>query len=296
MITDEERNSQYNLPTTIPGPGWDKSRRADPVGERSQNIETRNAMQERFDRSTAFRPNGVNETGPRGDMGREPMVPQENGPSFVNEKPAPNDTVQPSQALQGRSGRQIESGPEARAPGDPPGASRTMGAAYGNSRPTELSGKRTESEAQFRNPGVGSAEKMDKKKKKSIVSIDNKNILMLNFQWPLKGKIKKYFYQTDRKGIDIAGKSGQTVRASEAGKVVYSGQGLIGFGHLLIIKHNSEYLSAYANNGDLFVKEGQSVSKGQNIAKLGVTVGSPAFLHFEIRKNGQPINPLSLLP
>jgi lipoprotein NlpD len=133
-------------------------------------------------------------------------------------------------------------------------------------------------------------------KKKSIISIDNKNMLMLNFQWPIKGKIRKNFSQTDKKGIDIVGEIGQTVRAAETGKVVYSGQGLIGFGNLLIIKHNDEYLSAYANNGSLLVKEGQQVKKGQDIAKAGVAVSKKALLHFEIRKNGKSLNPLSLLP
>lgn len=135
-----------------------------------------------------------------------------------------------------------------------------------------------------------------KNKKNSIISIDNKNMLMLDFQWPITGKIRKNFSQTDNKGIDIAGAAGQTVRASEAGKVVYSGQGLIGFGNLLIIKHNNEYLSAYANTSSLFVKEGQHVKKGQDIAKIGAAVSKKALLHFEIRKNGKSVNPLSLLP
>lgn len=135
-----------------------------------------------------------------------------------------------------------------------------------------------------------------KNKKKSIISIDNKNMLMLNFQWPIKGKIKKDFFQSDKKGVDIVGEIGQTVRAAEAGKVVYSGQGLIGLGNLLIIKHNDEYLSAYANNSSLLVKEGRQVEKGQGIAKVGVAVSKEAILHFEIRKNGKSVDPLALLP
>jgi murein DD-endopeptidase MepM/ murein hydrolase activator NlpD len=143
---------------------------------------------------------------------------------------------------------------------------------------------------------AAAADKPIKLKKNSAISIDSKNMLMLNFQWPFKGKIKKNFSQTGSKGIDIIGSHGQTVRASEAGKVVYSGQGLIGFGNLLIIKHNSGYLSAYANNSSLMVKEGQKVRKGQDIAKLGAAVSRKPVLHFEIRKNGKSVNPLSLLP
>lgn len=141
-----------------------------------------------------------------------------------------------------------------------------------------------------------SSEKRIKLKKNSAISIDSKNMLMLSFQWPLKGKIKKNFSQTDSKGIDILGTRGQTVKASEAGKVVYSGQGLIGFGNLLIIKHNNDYLSAYANNSSLMVKEGQKVRRGQDIARLGAAVSKKPVLHFEIRKNGKSVNPLSLLP
>ncbi|MGZ8094922.1 MAG: peptidoglycan DD-metalloendopeptidase family protein [Methylosarcina sp.] len=159
--------------------------------------------------------------------------------------------------------------------------------------------KAKKTEKRLRSEPIDSTNKHSKQiklKKKSDISIDNKNMLMLNFQWPLKGKIKKSFSQTDNKGIDIIGNHGQTVRAAEAGKVVYSGQGLIGFGNLLIIKHNDDYLSAYANNSSLIVKEGQRVRKGQDIAKLGAALSKKAILHFEIRKNGKSVNPLSLLP
>jgi murein DD-endopeptidase MepM/ murein hydrolase activator NlpD len=134
------------------------------------------------------------------------------------------------------------------------------------------------------------------KEKTSIISIDNKKMLKLNFQWPIKGKISRNFAQTDKKGIDIMGKTGQAVQAAEAGKAVYCGQGLTGFGNLVIIKHNATYLSAYANNSKLYVKEGQQVDKGQTIGQVGLTGLKKASLHFEIRKNGKPINPLTLMP
>lgn len=132
--------------------------------------------------------------------------------------------------------------------------------------------------------------------KKSIISIDNETMLKLNFQWPIKGRILKSFSQANSKGIDIAGKIGQDVHATEAGKVVYSGQSLIGYGNLLIIKHNDVYLSAYANNSELLVTEGHAVKKGEIIAKVGQVAHKKASLYFEIRKNGKPVNPLSLLP
>jgi len=132
--------------------------------------------------------------------------------------------------------------------------------------------------------------------KKSVISIDNRNMLKLNFQWPIKGKILKYFSPAHNKGIDIAGKIGQDVNAAEAGKIVYSGQGLIGYGNLLIIKHNDLYLSAYANNSQLLVTEGHTVRKGEVVAKAGQAGSNQASLHFEIRKNGKPVNPLNFLP
>ncbi len=120
--------------------------------------------------------------------------------------------------------------------------------------------------------------------KKPIISIDNGNMLKLNFQWPIRGKVLKSFSQADNKGIDIAGEMGQDVSAAEAGKVVYSGQGLIGYGNLLIIKHNDLYLSAYANNSRLLVAEGYTVEKGEVIAKVGQAGSNKTSLHFEIRK------------
>jgi murein DD-endopeptidase MepM/ murein hydrolase activator NlpD len=140
----------------------------------------------------------------------------------------------------------------------------------------------------------GSAKKL-KSQQQSIVLIDKK-MLKLNFGWPIKGRVIKRFSPSHNKGIDIAGKKGQSVHATEAGHVVYGGQGLIGFGKLLIIKHNDVYLSAYANNSGLLVKEGQHVEKGQVIAEVGGVGIKRTSLHFEIRKNGKPVNPVKLLP
>lgn len=133
-------------------------------------------------------------------------------------------------------------------------------------------------------------------KKSSIISKVNKKMLKFYWQWPIKGKILKNFTQSGSKGIDIYGKLGQKVKATESGKVVYSGSGLKGYGKLLIIKHNYLYLSAYANNSRLLVKEGQAVKKGQIIAEVGRVSSKQTSLHFEIRKNGKPVNPLHFLP
>jgi lipoprotein NlpD len=127
------------------------------------------------------------------------------------------------------------------------------------------------------------------------LSADNKNII---WQWPVKGKLITTFKsnKTGRKGIDIAGKEGEGIRAAAAGKVVYSGNGLISYGNLVIIKHNRSYLSAYAHNRKLLVKEGEVIKTGQKIAELGKTGADSPRLHFEIRKNGKPVNPLKYLP
>lgn len=113
---------------------------------------------------------------------------------------------------------------------------------------------------------------------------------------PANGKLIAGFSENDgRKGIDIAGKLGQPVFASAGGKVVYSGSGLRGYGKLVIIKHNNTYLSAYAHNNNILVKEGQNVAKGQKIAEMGNTDADRVELHFEIRKLGKPVDPAQYL-
>ena len=98
------------------------------------------------------------------------------------------------------------------------------------------------------------------------------------------------------KGLDLAGKTGDPVLAAAAGKVVYAGSGLRGYGNLVIVKHDSTYLSAYAHNSKILVKEGDSVSRGQKIAEVGSSDADQPKLHFEIRKLGKPVDPLALLP
>ena len=118
------------------------------------------------------------------------------------------------------------------------------------------------------------------------------------WRWPSKGRIVKTFKANDtaRRGIGIRGRLGQAVHAAAAGTVVYSGNGLINYGNLVIIKHSHSFLSAYANNKKLLVKEGDSVNLGQVIAKMGSPDSNKPQLHFEIRRNGKPVNPLYYLP
>ncbi len=119
----------------------------------------------------------------------------------------------------------------------------------------------------------------------------------VDWMWPAKGKIVTGFSDTaNLKGIDIAGTAGQPIVAGAGGKVVYAGTGLRGYGKLIIIKHNATYLSAYAHNKDILVKEGQQVAKGQKIAEMGNTDADQVKLHFEIRRLGKPMDPLRYLP
>lgn len=115
--------------------------------------------------------------------------------------------------------------------------------------------------------------------------------------WPTKGKVVSGFSESATlKGLDIAGTAGQPVLASAGGKIVYAGSGLRGYGKLVIIKHNDTFLSAYAHNRELNVKEGQQVTKGQKIAEMGNTDADQVKLHFEIRRLGKPMDPAKYLP
>ena len=118
------------------------------------------------------------------------------------------------------------------------------------------------------------------------------------WQWPTSGDLVGRFVAGDQtqQGVDIAGRSGQDVRAAADGVVVYSGAGLVGYGELIIVKHSEEWLSAYAHNSQRLVAEGSKVSAGQVIAKMGRTGAPRDMLHFEIRRNGKPVDPLGLLP
>jgi lipoprotein NlpD len=117
----------------------------------------------------------------------------------------------------------------------------------------------------------------------------------VSWMWPADGKIVANF-NDGKKGIDIAGKAGQPVYAAGAGKVLYAGSGIRGYGNLVIVKHTNSLLSAYAHNKTIFVKEDQTVNKGQKIAEMGNSDSDSVKLHFEIRQQGKPVDPSRYLP
>ena len=117
----------------------------------------------------------------------------------------------------------------------------------------------------------------------------------IRLSWPAKGKVVEDFIDGKNKGIDIAGKLGDPIQAASDGKVVYAGNSLRGYGNLVIVKHDNTYLTAYAHNRNLLVKEGDAVRKGQKIAEMGDTDANSVRLHFELRVNGKPVDPLPFL-
>lgn len=118
----------------------------------------------------------------------------------------------------------------------------------------------------------------------------------IDWSWPVEGKVIGNFNESSSKGITIAGKRGQAIHATAAGRVIFSGTGIRGLGKLVVIRHNSTYLSVYAHNDKLLVKEGQNVTQGQRIAEMGNSDADQVKLHFEIRRQGKPVDPIKLLP
>ncbi|KTC65174.1 lipoprotein NlpD (plasmid) [Legionella adelaidensis] len=116
------------------------------------------------------------------------------------------------------------------------------------------------------------------------------------WMWPAQGRVVSNFYPAQgKKGIDIAGQKGDKIRSSASGIVAYAGNGIAGYGNLIIIKHDNRYLTAYGNNARLLVKEGQKIKAGQIIAEMGIVDRKYWGVHFEIRNAGQPVNPLNYL-
>ncbi|MYB35566.1 MAG: peptidoglycan DD-metalloendopeptidase family protein [Gammaproteobacteria bacterium] len=116
------------------------------------------------------------------------------------------------------------------------------------------------------------------------------------WSWPAQGSlVGKFSPKAGNKGIQIAGAEGSPIRATSSGQVVYAGEGLRGYGKLIIIKHSPEYISAYAHNREILVREGQAINSGQQIASMGQTDTNRPMLHFEIRKSGNPVDPVKLL-
>jgi len=124
----------------------------------------------------------------------------------------------------------------------------------------------------------------------------NRSVATGRWTWPTDGKVVNRYSESDLKGLDITGSRGEPVRAAADGRVVYQGSGLRGYGQLIIIKHNDEFLSAYAHNDRIHVKEGEAVKRGQKIADMGSTGTDRVKLHFEIRRHGAPVDPMKYLP
>ena len=118
----------------------------------------------------------------------------------------------------------------------------------------------------------------------------------IDFAWPVRGRVLQAFSEPNNKGLDIAGKPGDPVLAAAAGRVMYTGTGIRGYGKLIVIKHDNNFNSVYAHNREILVKEGQNVTRGQRIAELGDTDSDTPKLHFEIRKSGKPVDPAKYLP
>jgi lipoprotein NlpD len=135
-------------------------------------------------------------------------------------------------------------------------------------------------------------DKQPQEKQKQDVATDTG----IRLSWPSKGEVIERFDEGKNKGIGIAGKSGDSVQSAADGKVVYAGNSLRGYGNLVIVKHDNTYLTAYAHNKVLLVKEGDVVKKSQKIAEMGNTDSDRVKLHFELRKNGKPVDPSAYLP
>ncbi len=133
-----------------------------------------------------------------------------------------------------------------------------------------------------------------KPSKKTVAPV----VTNFSWDWPHSGKVLAWYSSKEggNKGLDISGKLGDAVKAAAPGQVVYAGSGLLGYGNLVIISHNQEFLSAYAHNSKILVKENQQVKAGQTIAELGSSGATVPMLHFEIRKDGKPVDPLRYLP
>lgn len=147
-------------------------------------------------------------------------------------------------------------------------------------------------------PSKSSQKTASKTKAKSVSKTVSPVISAFDWQWPHPGKVLARYSKLEggNKGLDLSGQLGDPVKAAAPGQVVYAGSGLLGYGNLVIISHNEDYLSAYAHNSNILVTENQQVKAGQTIAELGSSGATVPMLHFEIRKDGKPVDPQRYLP
>ena len=153
-------------------------------------------------------------------------------------------------------------------------------------------GKSTLSESEL----AGKERALDDALPDDRIDRDEGLVTSLGWVWPTNGQIMEQFSDSNSKGISIAGASGEAIYAVSDGKVVYSGNGLRGYGNLVIIKHPDEFITAYAHNKSILVKEGETVNKGQKIAEMGMSETDSPKLLFEVRRGGKPLDPLLYLP
>jgi len=167
---------------------------------------------------------------------------------------------------------------------------------YVDQRLSLAKSSRKERSKSVNTPGSAAITRKPQATKKKPLAV--RQVTNIEWSWPIKGSILREFSlrQNLNKGIDIRGKLGQPVASAADGVVVYAGGGLRGFGKLIIVKHSQNYLSAYGHNRVLLVKEGEEVSGGQHVAEVGSNGSNQEMLHFEIRRNGKPENPLKYLP
>jgi lipoprotein NlpD len=158
---------------------------------------------------------------------------------------------------------------------------------------SEKSGERAEAVAAAAAASPAAAAAAGSRVGSTVTATDDEK---LSWMWPSDGRIIATFDEGKSKGIDIAGRAGQQVMAAGAGKVMYAGSGIRGYGNLVIVKHSNSLLSAYAHNRAIVVKEGDNVAKGQVIAEMGDSDAETVKLHFEIRQQGKPVDPSRFLP
>jgi lipoprotein NlpD len=158
---------------------------------------------------------------------------------------------------------------------------------------SDKAGERAEAVAAAAAPSPAAAAAAGSRIGSTVTATDDEK---LSWMWPSDGRIIATFDEGKSKGIDIAGRAGQQVMAAGAGKVMYAGSGIRGYGNLVIVKHSNSLLSAYAHNRAIVVKEGDNVAKGQVIAEMGDSDAETVKLHFEIRQQGKPVDPSRFLP
>jgi len=181
----------------------------------------------------------------------------------------------------------------------PSAPSKSAASSTAKSTASQSAGKSTMSETKTTRPKPSGSTKSAKTKSssgKTRTTSTSTTFTGGSWSWPADGKIVNQYSETRSKGLDIGGNRGSPVRAAASGRVVYQGSGLRGYGQLIIIKHNDDFLSAYAHNDRIHVKEGETVRRGQKIADMGSSGTDQVKLHFEIRRQGQPTDPLKYLP